>query len=51
LRLNGLRKDVSYGEPGVELLDEDLEDLVSGLEKLIEEVDSIVTDKEDERDA
>src|SRR6266852_1274892 len=38
LRLNDLRKDVSYGEPGSELADEDLETLVSDLEHMIEEV-------------
>ena len=42
LRLNNLRKDVSYGEPGAELTDEDLEALVSELEKIIEEVEQIV---------
>jgi hypothetical protein len=42
LRLNDLRKDVSYGEPGAELSDEDLEDLVGGLELMIAEVEEIV---------
>jgi hypothetical protein len=43
LRLNDLRKDVSYGEPGEELSDEGLEDLVGGLELMITEVAEIVT--------
>jgi hypothetical protein len=43
LRLNDLRKDVSYGEPGEDLGDEDLEDLVGDLEKMIAEVAVIVT--------
>jgi hypothetical protein len=43
LRLNDLRKDVSYGEPGMELRDEDLEDLVGDLETMVNEVDEIVT--------
>jgi hypothetical protein len=43
LRLNDLRKDVSYGEPGEGLGDEDLEDLVGGLEEMIAEVEQIVT--------
>jgi hypothetical protein len=43
LRLNTLRKDVSYGEPGFELQDEDLEGLVSGLEEVLGEVDSMIT--------
>ena len=42
LRLNDLRKDVSYGEPGKDLNDEDLEDLVGELEKMIAEVEQIV---------
>jgi hypothetical protein len=42
LRLNDLRKDVSYGEPGEELGDEDLEGLVGGLEEMIAEVEQIV---------
>jgi len=32
VKLNELRKDVSYGDPGEQLLDIDLEDLVSELE-------------------
>jgi|ERR1700722_1740069 len=42
LRLNDLRKDVSYGEPGAELLDADLENLVTELESVINEVDDFV---------
>lgn len=48
LRLNGLRKDVSYGEPGFELVDEDLEDLVSSLESVLDEVSSMVSEKEED---
>jgi len=46
LRLNDLRKDVSYGEPGFDLADEDLEDLVSDLEATLGEVESLVTEME-----
>jgi hypothetical protein len=42
LWLNDLRKDVSYGEPGDELSDADLEGIVSDLEALVEEVEGIV---------
>jgi hypothetical protein len=42
LRLNDLRKDVSYGE-GEDLGDEDLEGLVGELEKMIAEVEEIVS--------
>ena len=48
LRLNDLRKDVSYGEPGADLLNEDLETLVSDLESMIDEADEIVSKLEDE---
>lgn len=48
LRLNDLRKDVSYGGPGDELSDEDLESLVSGLEEMIAEVEGIVTALEED---
>src|SRR4051794_31179371 len=44
LRLNNLRKDVSYGEPGENLGNEDLENLVCELESVIEEVEKIVGD-------
>ena len=40
--LNELRKDVSYGEPGPDLLEVDLEDLVSDLESFIEEVEGLI---------
>jgi hypothetical protein len=43
LRLNDLRKDVSYGEPGAELRDADLEDLVTELELVINEVEDLVS--------
>ena len=42
LRLNNLRKDVSYGEPGDELATADLEDIVSQLEEFIDEVETMV---------
>lgn len=41
-RLNELRKDVQYGEPGPELQDEDLEDLATDLENIVDEVEAIV---------
>lgn len=47
LRLNELRKDVSYGKPGAELGDEDLEGLLCELEKLRDEVEAIITRKGD----
>jgi uncharacterized protein (UPF0332 family) len=46
-RLNDLRKDVSYGEAGVDLLDEDLEALVTDLELMIDEVEGIISNLED----
>jgi uncharacterized protein (UPF0332 family) len=45
LHLNELRKNVSYGEPGKELAETDLEDLVTELEKFIGEVEDIVEQK------
>ncbi len=48
LHLNELRKDVSYGEPGAALLNEDLEALVSELEHFIGEAENIVSTLEDE---
>jgi hypothetical protein len=48
LRLNGLRKDVSYGDPGCDLGNEDLEALVSELESMIDEADEILSKLEDE---
>ena len=52
LRLNDLRKDVSYGEEGEELSEENLEKLVTDLEDFVGEVESIVGDLEnvDEED-
>jgi hypothetical protein len=47
LRMNDLRKDVSYGEPGYDLKDADLEDIVSDLEKFVDEVETIVTAAEE----
>jgi uncharacterized protein (UPF0332 family) len=46
LRLNNLRKDVSYGEPGAKLRNEDLETIVSELEETIEAVEKIIGDLE-----
>ncbi len=43
LRLNNLRKDVHYGEPGFELGEEDLESLVSDLEGIVNEVESMIS--------
>jgi hypothetical protein len=45
--LDKLRKDVSYDEPGPELQGLDLEDLISGLETFLEEVERIIQDAED----
>lgn len=42
VKLNEFRKDVSYGDPGEQLLDIDLEDLVSELERFLDEVDELV---------
>jgi hypothetical protein len=42
LRMNNLRKDVSYGEPGSELATVDLEDIVSDPEKFIDEIETIL---------
>lgn len=50
LRLNDLRKDVSYGEPGMELSDQDLESFVTELEETIKEVEGIVSSLEEEAD-
>jgi hypothetical protein len=47
LRLNDLRKDVSYGEPGFELADEDLEGLVNELEQVLNEVQSMIAGMEE----
>jgi hypothetical protein len=46
-QLNSLRKDISYGEPGADLLDEDLEALVTDLELMIDEVNNIISNLED----
>ena len=48
LRMNDLRKDVSYGEPGDELADADLEDIVGDLEKFINEVETVVEKLEEQ---
>ncbi len=47
-RLNELRKNVSYGEPGEELSELDLEDLVSDLERFLDEVGELVANPEEE---
>ncbi len=49
-RLNDLRKDVSYGEPGFDMSLEDLEDLVSNLETFHDEVVELVESLEAEAD-
>jgi hypothetical protein len=46
--LNELRKDVSYGDPGEELSEVELEGLVSGLELFLDEVGELVTSLEEE---
>lgn len=48
VELNELRKDVSYGDPGEELSDVDLEDLVSELESFLDEIDELVTSREED---
>jgi hypothetical protein len=42
VKLNELRKDVSYGDPGEELSEVDLEDLVSELEHFLDEVSDLI---------
>jgi len=49
--LNKLRKDVSYGEPGEDLSQVNLEDLVGDLENFIDEVQDLLSSVEDELDA
>ena len=46
--LNDLRKDVSYGDPGEELSEVDLEDLVSDLELFLDEVGELMTSLEED---
>jgi hypothetical protein len=41
--LNKLRKDVSYGDPGDELGEVDLEDVVAELDAFIDEVDDLLS--------
>jgi hypothetical protein len=48
LTLNNLRKDVSYGDPGFELADANLGDIVGDLEAFCNEVESIVATLEQE---
>jgi hypothetical protein len=48
VKLNELRKDVSYGDPGEELSEVDLEDLVSDLELFLGEVDELTRNIEED---
>jgi hypothetical protein len=48
VKLNELRKDVSYGDPGEELSEVDLEDLVSDLELFLDEVDELTRNIEED---
>jgi hypothetical protein len=48
-RLNTLRKDVSYGEPGENLSRVNLEDLVSELYSFLSEVETLVSSLEGQR--
>ena len=48
VELNELRKDVSYGDPGQELSEVNLEDLVSQLELFLDEVRELVAVIEEE---
>ena len=41
-RLNELRKDVQYGDPGAELLEVDLDALSAELEEFVDEVDALL---------
>jgi hypothetical protein len=50
LTMNNLRKDVSYGEPGDELADANLEDIVSELKLFFDEVEAMVGRLEEEVD-
>jgi hypothetical protein len=45
--LNGVRKDVQYGEPGASLLEIDLEDLVSEVEEFLDEVEELLDEEEE----
>lgn len=47
VELNELRKDVSYGDPGEQLMEVDLEDLVRDLELFLNEVDELIAGEED----
>jgi hypothetical protein len=46
-QFNTLRKDVSYGEPGANLQELDLEDVVSDLEHFVQEVEDLVSSLEE----
>lgn len=48
VKLNDLRKDVSYGEPGEELSEVNLEELVSRLELFLDEVGELVASLEED---
>lgn len=42
VELNRLRKDVQYGEPGADLANTDLEDLLTELEEFLDEVEAVI---------
>lgn len=46
INLNEVRKDVQYGEPGFEMRQMDLEDLVAQLESFMEEVRALLDNQE-----
>ena len=48
VELNELRKDVSYGDPGEQLMEVDLEDLVRDLELFLNEVDELIAGEEED---
>ena len=48
VELNELRKDVSYGDPGEQLMEVDLEDLVSDLESFLDEVAELISSEEED---
>src|SRR5213594_3679735 len=48
VELNELRKDVSYGDPGEQLMEVDLEDLVSDLELFLDEVAELIANEEED---
>lgn len=48
MTLNDARKDVQYGEPGYQLRQIDLEDLVSDLEEFIDEVEAMLNELDED---